>query len=305
MLSSTSLLAVEGLTKRYGQRRAVEGISIALSPRTVHGFVGANGAGKTTALRMLAGILPPEAGRGHVLGFDIRNQYPEIRKYVGYAAQRLSLYGDLSVLDNLLFRARLYDLAKTAVESVVHDFGLEAHLAQRARTLSGGWARRLQVAAAVIHRPRLILLDEPTAGLDATASRDLWHRLRRLAASGSAVIVNTHDLVEAERCDTISLFHQGRIAVHGLPGEVVRGAPAEAYLVRGPAASLLDGPLGSLGEVLDMRREGVALRVVVGRKGLARLQSLAAMYAATVAPTEMRLADAVFAYERLLPVPTP
>ncbi len=300
MLSRYCLVAVEGLAKHYRGRTAVSGISVALPPGTVHGFLGANGAGKTTTLRMLAGILPPDKGQGHVLGFDIGTCYREIRKHVGYAAQRLSLYADLSVLDNLLFRARLHDLVTplAAVETMIHNFGLEAHVGQRAGTLSGGWARRLQIAAALVHRPRLILLDEPTAGLDALASQDLWRRIKLFTTAGCAVIVNTHDLSEAARCDTISLFHEGGIAVRGRPAEVARRAPAEAYLVYGPDAPLLEGLLDSLAGVIDTRPELDRLRVVIDRNALSSLRALVAMYDAELVSTEMRLTDAALVYQR-------
>jgi ABC-type multidrug transport system ATPase subunit len=165
-------------------------------------------------LRILAGILKPDRGRGHVLGFDLMHGSKEARKQIGYMSQRLSLYADLSVFENLRFRAEVYgiDKSRSAVESVMREFELEQYARGPAGQLSGGWARRLQLAAALIHTPRLILLDEPTAGLDPISRRDVWRCIERRAAHGAGVIVSTHDPAEAERCSRVALLCEGRIA---------------------------------------------------------------------------------------------
>jgi len=179
-----TLVAVEEVTKRYGHRVAVEKLALTLQAGEVFGLVGANGGGKTTTLRILASILTPDQGHGHVLGFDLVRGAGEIRQHVGYMSQRFSLYADLSVFENLRFRAEVYGLDKprAAAEAAIDDFELTQYGCSAAKQLSGGWARRLQLAAALIHSPRLILLDEPTAGLDAVSRQEVWQRLGRLAA---------------------------------------------------------------------------------------------------------------------------
>jgi ABC-type multidrug transport system ATPase subunit len=209
-----NLVAVRDVAKRYGLRVAIEDLELTLRTGEILGLVGANGGGKTTTLRMLAGILKPDRGEGHVLGFDLMRGAKEIRKQIGYMSQRLALYADLSVFENLRFRAEVYEIDKsrTAVESVMREFELERYARSPAGQLSGGWARRLQLAAALIHTPRLILLDEPTAGLDPISRHDVWRRIELRAAQGAGVIVSTHDLAEAKRCSRVALLCEGRIA---------------------------------------------------------------------------------------------
>jgi len=211
-------VAVHNLSKRYGRATVVADVTLALWSGEICGFVGANGAGKTTILRMLAGILKPDGAAGQVLGFDLRRDAEEIRERVGYMSQRLSLYPELSVFENLRFRAAIYGLRnpRAAVECAIGEFGLVPWAGSTAGSLSGGWARRLQLAASLLHSPRLVLLDEPTAGLDAAARQDVWRRVERLAAAGAGVIVCTHDLVEAERCSCAALFAAAQI-VAGSP----------------------------------------------------------------------------------------
>jgi len=217
-----NLIAVHGVTKLYGLRVAIEDLELTICAGEVFGLVGANGGGKTTTLRMLAGILKPDRGRGQVLGFDLRCEAKEIRRHIGYMSQRLSLYADLSVFENLRFRAEVYGLEKsrTTAETAIREFELDRYARSPAGQLSGGWARRLQLAAALIHAPRLILLDEPTAGLDPISRRDVWRRIERLAARGAGVILSTHDLAEAERCSRVALLSEGRIAAIGTPDEI-------------------------------------------------------------------------------------
>jgi len=202
------LVAVHNISKCYGRTTAVAGVTLTLWAGEICGFVGANGAGKTTALRILAGILKPDSGGGHILGFGLQREAAEIRERVGYMSQRLSLYGELSVFENLRFRAAVYGLrnSRAAVETALCDFNLVPWAHRPAASLSGGWARRLQLAASLLHSPQLVLLDEPTAGLDAAARQDVWRRVEGLAAAGAGVIVSTHDLAEAERCSHHCLF---------------------------------------------------------------------------------------------------
>jgi ABC-type multidrug transport system ATPase subunit len=213
------LVAVENISKSYGRATAVAGVTLSLWAGEIWGFVGANGAGKTTTLRMLAGILTPDGGAGHVLGFDLRRDAAKIRERVGYMSQRLSLYAELSVFENLRFRAEVYGLKNphVEIEAAIREFGLVPWAHSLAGSLSGGWERRLQLAASLLHSPRLVLLDEPTAGLDAAARQEVWRRVEALAATGAGVIVCTHDLVEAERCSQIALFADGQVVATGAP----------------------------------------------------------------------------------------
>jgi ABC-2 type transport system ATP-binding protein len=212
-LASEILVAVHDLAKRYAQRVAVEKLTLALRAGEVYGLVGANGGGKTTTLRILAGILKPDKVHGHVLGFDLVSEADEIRRRVGYTPQRFSLYADLSVFENLRFRAQVYgsNRPRAAAKTAIEDFELTEFARSAAGRLSGGWARWLQLAAALIHSPRLILLDEPTAGLDAVSRHEVWRRIGLLAGQGAGVIVSTHDLAEAERCSSAALLSEGKI----------------------------------------------------------------------------------------------
>jgi ABC-2 type transport system ATP-binding protein len=206
------LVAVHNISKSYGRTTAVAGVTLTLWAGEICGFVGANGAGKTTTLRMLAGILKTDSGVGHILGFGLQREATEIRERVGYMSQRLSLYAELSVFENLWFRAAVYGLRnpRASAEAAMRDFNLVPWAHSPAASLSGGWARRLQLAASLLHSPQLVLLDEPTAGLDATARQDVWRRVEGLAAAGAGVIVSTHDLAEAERCSHTAFFRTGR-----------------------------------------------------------------------------------------------
>src|SRR5271167_4760574 len=187
------LVAVHNISKCYGRTSAVAGVTLTLWAGEIYGFIGANGAGKTTALRMLAGILKPDGGRGHVLGFDLRRDAAKIRERVGYMSQRLSLYAELSVSENLRFRAAVYGLRnpQAEVEAAIREFGLVPWARSPAGSLSGGWARRLQLAASLLHSPQLVLLDEPTAGLDVAARQEVWRHVEGLAAGGTGVILCT------------------------------------------------------------------------------------------------------------------
>ena len=190
----------------------------------VFGAVGANGGGKTTALRLLAGLLPADAGRGRVLGVDLRAQPAQLRGRVGYMTQHHSLYRDLTVAENLLARARIYGVAdpRRRVAALLDQFALGRFARERVGRLSGGWMRRAQFAATLVPEPRLLLLDEPTAGLDLETSRHLWASVVELAAGGTTVIVSTHDLIEAGRCDEVGVFVEGEVVARGTVEEVIR-----------------------------------------------------------------------------------
>ncbi len=223
---TTYAIDVEGLSKRFGARRVIENLSLRVAEGEVCGFLGGNGSGKTTTMRLLCGLLLPDAGRGTCLGIDLLTGADEIRRLVGYMTQRFSLYGDLTVGENLEFVARLHDVRdrREAIRATVERAGLGDRLDQLAGELSGGWKQRLALAAAVLHRPRLLLLDEPTAGVDAKARREFWDLIHEFAGEGMTILVSTHYMDEAERCARVIYLANGHLVVQGTAEEVVRQA---------------------------------------------------------------------------------
>jgi ABC-2 type transport system ATP-binding protein len=298
--SGETLLAVRGISKRYGARVAIENLELVVSAGEVFGLVGANGGGKTTTLRILAGILRPDQGSGLALGFDLIHRAKEIRRHIGYMSQRLSLYGDLSVFENLRFRAEVYGLdnSRSAAEKAIEEFELQRYARSRAGELSGGWARRLQLAAALIHAPRLILLDEPTAGLDVVSRHDVWRRIGQMAASGAAVVIGTHDLAEAELCASAVLLSEGRVVARGTPEQIARGAPAAAFLLAGAETRTLQESIEGMGGVLASYPQSESLRVVASSQAAEVLAHTAEVKGLKLSRVAMRLEDAVLAYSR-------
>ena len=292
---SKTLVAVRDVTKHYGHRIAVENLEFNLSAGEVFGLVGANGGGKTTTLRILAGILKPDRGRGHVLGLDLAHEASEIRKHIGYMSQRLSLYADLTAYQNLRFRAQVYGLPNpgAAAATTIREYELEQFARTRAGQLSGGWARRLQFAASLIHSPRLIFLDEPTAGLDAASRHEVWRRIGRLAAQGAGVIVSTHDLAEAERCSRAALLSDGRVVAAGTPDEIAEGAPAAAFLLSGADALSLQESIDRTIGVITSYPQGASLRIVAKSEVEGALERLARAHNLRFSRAAMRLEDAV------------
>jgi ABC-2 type transport system ATP-binding protein len=295
-----TLVAVRDVTKRYGHRIAVESLNLTICAGEVFGLVGANGGGKTTALRILAGILKPDRGRGQVLGLDLEHKAGEIRKHIGYMSQRLSLYADLTVYQNLRFRADVYGLRSpgVAAATAIREFELESFARTRVGQLSGGWARRLQLAAALIHSPRLIFLDEPTAGLDAASRHEVWRRIDRMAAQGAGVIVSSHDLAEAERCSRAALLSEGRVVAAGTPDEIARDAPAAAFLLSGADVRRLQESIDRIEGVIASYPQGAGLRIVADSEAEAALRSLASTHNLDLSRAGMRLEDAVLAFSK-------
>lgn len=206
-----SLIHVAGLEKHYGKRPVITGVTLRLMPGEIVGLVGANGGGKTTTLRMLAGLVRPDAGAGTVLGGDVLRAIGKQRARIGYMPQRLSLHPELNVAENLRFRADVYGLKdpQRHIAEAVSRWGLASVLRSRFEHLSGGWGRRVQFAATMLHAPALLLLDEPTAGLDVVTRNQIWQWLTELAGRGHGVIISTHDLAEAERCPSILFYQDG------------------------------------------------------------------------------------------------
>ena len=229
-------ISVRGLTKRFGARTVVDGFSLEVARGQIHGFLGPNGSGKTTTIRMLCGLLVPDAGEGTCLGHDIRTESWAIKQRVGYMTQKFSLYEDLTIAENLEFVARLYalDRRRERVAAALERLGLAGRRGQLAGTLSGGWKQRLALAACILHEPDLLLLDEPTAGVDPKARREFWDEIHTLAADGMTVLVSTHYMDEAERCHRIAYLAYGRLLAEGTVAEVVRGSGLSTWHVSGP-----------------------------------------------------------------------
>ncbi|MGD8376299.1 MAG: ABC transporter ATP-binding protein [Acidobacteriota bacterium] len=244
------VIEVEGITKRFGDLTAVDHIGLEVHRGEIYGFLGPNGSGKTTFLRMLCGLLRPDDGRGSCLGYDILRESESIKRRVGYMTQRFSYYEDLSVQENLDFVARIYGIPKRrdAVRRSLDKLGLAGRRRQLAGELSGGWKQRLALAASLIHRPELLLLDEPTAGVDPKARRDFWEELHELAASGITVLITTHYMDEAERCHRLAYISYGKLLARGTVDEVIRGAGLATWEVAGenlhPLATALRGEDG-------------------------------------------------------------
>jgi ABC-2 type transport system ATP-binding protein len=226
---------VKGLTKRFGGKVAVDHIDIAVPEGEVWGFLGPNGSGKTTTIRMLCGLLNANEGKGTCLGLDIRTQAEAIKLQVGYMTQRFSFWEDLSIRENLEFVARLYELPdrKKVVDGTLERLGLTKRQKQLAGDLSGGWKQRLALAACTLHNPKLLLLDEPTAGVDPKARRDFWEQIHALSDAGLTVLVSTHYMDEAERCDRIVYILSGKLVARGSVAEVIAQSGLITFVLEG------------------------------------------------------------------------
>jgi ABC-2 type transport system ATP-binding protein len=248
-MTSDVVIDVHGLTKKFDGRAVVRDLSMQVKRGTIYGFLGPNGSGKTTTIRMLCGLLTPDEGTGTCLGFDIRTETDKIKPRVGYMTQRFSLYEDLSVRENLEFIGRIYGLARprAAARAAIGRLGLTGREEQLARELSGGWKQRLALGACTLPSPQLLLLDEPTAGVDPKARRDFWNEIHGLAAEGLTVLVSTHYMDEAERCHEIAYIAYGELMVHGTVDEVIEASHLSTYVVSGA-----DGPgLTALSDQLE------------------------------------------------------
>jgi ABC-2 type transport system ATP-binding protein len=227
---------VQGLTKSFNGRKVVRDLSMRVKRGEIYGFLGPNGSGKTTTIRMLCGLLTPDEGRGTCLGYDIRSEADEIKRHVGYMTQHFSLYQDLSVAENLEFVARLYGLPnpRAAARAMIERLGLEGRERQLAGELSGGWKQRLALGACMLPSPQLLLLDEPTAGVDPKARREFWNEIHALTAHGLTVLVSTHYMDEAERCHEIAYIAYGVLLAHGTVAEVMADAHLVTFTVSAP-----------------------------------------------------------------------
>ena len=231
---------VRKLNKSFGGKRVVKDFSLQVKKGEIYGFLGPNGSGKTTSIRMLCGLLKPDSGEGTCLDYDVLRETQAIKREVGYMTQRFSLWEDLTIRENLEFVARMYGMKdrKTVVREALEQLGLAERRNQLAGALSGGWKQRLALAACMLHRPRLLLLDEPTAGVDPQARRDFWEEIHALAAGGISVLVSTHYMDEAERCHRLAYIAYGSLLATGTPDEVLHLFRLSTWAVQGPRAPL-------------------------------------------------------------------
>jgi ABC-2 type transport system ATP-binding protein len=237
----TKVIDVQGLNKRFGKKHVVVDVSLQVRRGEIFGFLGPNGSGKTTSIRLMCGLLTPDSGSGTCLGYDIRTQADWIKNHVGYMTQRFSYWEDLTLRENLDFAARAYRMTdrKEAVEKALTDLGLGSRAHQLTGTLSGGWKQRLALAACMLHRPRLLLLDEPTAGVDPNARREFWSELHRLAAQGISILVSTHYMDEAERCHKLAYIAYGRLLTQGTMAEIISAQGLTTFAIRGSEVAAL------------------------------------------------------------------
>ena len=274
------VIDVRGLTKRFGDKTVVDHFDIAVPRGAIYGFLGPNGSGKTTTIRMICGLLTPDAGEGTCLGFDVRREAGKIKERVGYMTQKFSYYEDLSIRENLDFVARMYrlDRRRQRVDTALADLGLADRQKQLAGSLSGGWKQRLALAACLLHEPDLLLLDEPTAGVDPKARRDFWDEIRRLSARGVTVLVSTHYMDEAIQCDFITYIAYGRKLIDGPSAEIPAMVGLVTYRVSGPDISALEAELRQEDGVEQVARFGAVLHV--SGTDRAKLDSVVARYRA-------------------------
>jgi ABC-2 type transport system ATP-binding protein len=265
----TAAIDVRGLNKSFGDKHVVRDVSIRVEEGRITGFLGPNGAGKTTTLRLLCGLLTPDSGEGEVLGLDFRTQTEAIKRQTGYMTQSFSLYQDMTIEENLNFIAREYGLEdrRQRVAEALEALGLQDRRSQLAGALSGGWKQRLALAAATLHRPRLLLLDEPTAGVDPQARREFWDEIHALADRGLTVLVSTHYMDEAERCHDIGYILNGKLIARGTAAEIIAQSGLVTFNGQGPDVGRIAHELEAKPGVLSASAFGAAVHVSGTDKG--------------------------------------
>ncbi|MBS0512688.1 MAG: ABC transporter ATP-binding protein [Proteobacteria bacterium] len=256
-MTSESRITVDGLIKRFGDFVALDGISFAVGAGEIMGFLGPNGAGKSTLIRILCGLLRPSGGQASVAGIDVASDPEGVRRRIGYMSQKFSLYGDLSVVENLRFFGGIYGVPRSALDGqvafVVEMAGLQGREDSLVATLAGGWKQRLALGAAILHRPSVLFLDEPTSGVDPQSRRRFWDLIHRLGADGVSVLVSTHYMDEAEYCNRIALINRGRLITLGTPHEIK---------ARSVAGELLAVEAEDVGRAIAALREAPGVRNV-------------------------------------------
>jgi ABC-2 type transport system ATP-binding protein len=289
MTVASPVIDVRGLNKSFGDLHAVQDFGITVERGRICGFLGPNGAGKTTTLRLLCGLLTPDSGEGEVLGYNVMSQSELIKRRVGYMTQKFSLYDDLSIEQNLIFTIRVHELDRRAarVEAALERLGLVKRRRQLAGTLSGGWKQRLALAAATLHEPELLLLDEPTAGVDPEARRTFWDEIHALSDEGMTVLVSTHYMDEAERCHEIAYIAGGRTLARGTADQVIDESGLTTFLAEGPNVGRLIPRLRNQAGVEMATVFGTTLHVS-GRDRAALEEAIAPLSQAPVVWTETR-----------------
>ncbi|WP_091740884.1 ABC transporter ATP-binding protein [Phenylobacterium immobile] len=259
----TAAIDVRGLNKSFGDKHVVRDVTIAVEEGRITGFLGPNGSGKTTTLRLLCGLLTPDSGEGEVLGLDFRKDQEAIKRQTGYMTQKFSLYEDMTIEENLAFVARVHSLdrRRERVWAVLERLGLADRRKQLAGALSGGWKQRLALAAATLHEPRLLLLDEPTAGVDPKARREFWDEIHAMAAEGLTVLVSTHYMDEAERCHDIGYILYGRLIARGTAAEIIGASHLVTFNGEGAGVDRVARTLEQQPGVLSASAFGAAVHV--------------------------------------------
>jgi ABC-2 type transport system ATP-binding protein len=257
---------VHNLNKHFGDKHVVNDVTLQVARGEIFGFLGPNGSGKTTSIRLMCGLLTPDSGTGTCLGFDIQRESAQIKRNVGYMTQRFSYWEDLTIRENLDFVARIYQMRnrREAVDRSLESLGLQSRAKQLTGSLSGGWKQRLALAACMLHEPKLLLLDEPTAGVDPTARRDFWEELHRLAARGISVLVSTHYMDEAERCHKLAYIAYGKLLAQGTASEVIESQNLATWSIHGERLSELSERLRTTPGVDQTVVFGSALHVSGG-----------------------------------------
>ncbi len=264
------IIDVRGLTKHYGGRAVVDHFDMQVEQGRIYGFLGPNGSGKTTTIRMLCGLLTPDEGEGTCLGYDIRRETQNIKRHVGYMTQKFGLYEDLSIAENLDFIARIYQVPnrQAKVAATLEQLGLTSRRTQLAASLSGGWKQRLALASCLLHDPKLLLLDEPTAGVDPKARREFWDHLHELAEGGLTVLVSTHYMDEAERCHSLAYISYGRLLAQGAANQLIADARLQTYSITGHGLAALANVLRTHEGIRTVASFGAALHVSAHSKAI-------------------------------------
>jgi ABC-2 type transport system ATP-binding protein len=297
-VNETPAIVARGLTRRFGPLVAVDGLDLSVPRASIYGFLGPNGSGKSTTIRLLCGLLLPSAGEVSVLGHAVPAEAERVRRRIGYMTQRFSLYEDLSTLENLGFVAEIHGLprrdARARIQAALREYRLEALARQRAGTMSGGQRQRLALAAATLHRPDLLLLDEPTSAVDPQSRRDFWDSLFELVERGTTILVSTHYMDEAERCHRLAILDRGRLAAEGAPRELMRAIPGQVVEVQSTEVLAARRALHGLPGIVSLTQLGTRLRALVdepppadaaGRLQAALRQAGVAAEAERVAPS--------------------
>jgi len=293
--SDALAIDVRGLNKHFGDKHVVQDLSLRVQRGEILGFLGPNGSGKTTSIRMMCGLLTPDSGSGTCLGYDIRSESDQIKRRVGYMTQRFSFWEDLSIRENLDFVARIYEMParKQVVERAIEGLNLTARASQLAGALSGGWKQRLALAACMLHQPELLLLDEPTAGVDPKARREFWEELHALAARGISILVSTHYMDEAERCHKLAYISFGKLMAQGTAQEIVASQRLATWAVTGGDLAAIAARLHGEPGVEQVAVFGAALHVTGGDGAAleATLRRVTAGTACRLEPAETGLED--------------